>query len=164
MGGDIVLIVFGGIFLLLGFAGTIVPILPGAPLSWIGLLLAYFSAYSDISITALIITAIVAILVSVLDNIFPIIFTKQSGGSKEGTWGSTIGLIVGFFMGPLGIIAGPFVGAWIGEMIHDNSDSKRALTAAFGSFKGFLLGTGMKMITCGIFIWIFVTSLVNPVV
>ena len=99
-----------------------------------------------------------------MDNIFPIIFTKQSGGIKAGTLGSTIGLIVGFFIGLLGIILGPFVGAWVGEMIHDNSDSKRALAAAFGSLKGFLLGTGMKMFACGIFIWIFVTSLVNPAV
>ena len=164
MDGSIAYVIFGGIFLLIGFAGTIVPVLPGAPLAWLGLLLAYFSVYTDISVTALIITAVIAILVSVLDNIFPIIFTKQSGGSKAGTWGSTIGLIVGFFLGPLGIILGPFVGAWVGEMIHDNSDSKRALTAAFGSLKGFLLGTGMKMIACGIFIWIFVTSLVNPAV
>lgn len=162
MDGSIAYVIIGGIFLLIGFAGTIVPILPGAPLAWLGLLLAYFSVYTDISVTTLIITAVVAVLVSVLDNIFPIIFTKQSGGSKAGTWGSTIGLIIGFFVGPLGIIAGPFIGVWVGEMIHDNSDSKRALTAAFGSLKGFLLGTGMKMIACGIFIWIFVTSLVNP--
>ena len=164
MAGDIAFTIFGGILLVIGFAGTIVPVLPGAPLAWIGLLLAYFSSYTDISVTALIITAVIAILVSVLDNIFPIIFTKQSGGSKAGTWGSTIGLIIGFFIGPIGIIAGPFIGAWVGEMIHDNSDSKRALSAAFGSLKGFLLGTGMKMIACGIFIWIFVTSLVNPAV
>jgi uncharacterized protein YqgC (DUF456 family) len=164
MDGSIAYVIFGGIFLLIGFAGTIVPVLPGAPLAWLGLLLAYFSVYTDISVTTLIITAVIAVLVSILDNIFPIIFTKQSGGSKAGTWGSTIGLIVGFFIGPIGIIAGPFIGAWVGEMIHDNSDSKRALSAAFGSLKGFLLGTGMKMIACGIFIWIFVTSLVNPAV
>ena len=164
MAGDIAFTIFAGILLVIGFAETIVPVLPWVPLAWIGLFLAYFSSYTDIFVTALIITAIVAILVSVLDNIFPIIFTKQSGGSKAGTWGSTIGLIVGFFIGPLGIILGPFVGAWVGEMIHDNSDSKRALAAAFGSLKGFLLGTGMKMFACGIFIWIFVTSLVNPAV
>ncbi|MBQ1197278.1 MAG: DUF456 family protein [Spirochaetaceae bacterium] len=70
MAGDIAFTIFGGILLVIGFAGTIVPVLPGAPLAWIGLLLAYFSSYTDISVTALIITAIIAILVSVLDNIF----------------------------------------------------------------------------------------------
>ena len=87
MAGDIAFTIFAGILLVIGFAGTIVPVLPGAPLAWIGLLLAYFSSYTDISVTALIITAVIAILVSVLDNIFPIIFTKQSGGSKVGTLG-----------------------------------------------------------------------------
>ncbi|MBQ5646899.1 MAG: FAD-dependent oxidoreductase, partial [Treponema sp.] len=89
----------------------------------------------------------------------PVVFTKQSGGSKEGTWGSTIGLIIGFFIGPIGIILGPFCGAYIGELIHDSSDNSRAIKAAFGSFKGFILGTGLKMIACAIFLWIYIISL-----
>ena len=68
MDGSIAYVIIGGIFLLIGFAGTIVPILPGAPLAWLGLLLAYFSVYTDISVTALIITAVIAVLVSVLDR------------------------------------------------------------------------------------------------
>lgn len=156
---DIFLAIIGAVLILVGFAGTIVPVLPGAPLSWIGLLVAFFSSYTEISVVALVITGVIAVVVSVVDNIFPIVFTKQSGGSSEGTWGSTIGLIVGLFIGPIGILLGPFCGAFIGELIHDSSDTKRALKAAFGSFKGFLLGTGLKMIACAIFLWIFIISL-----
>ena len=147
-----------GILLLVGFLGTFVPVLPGAPLAWGGLLLAYFSPANTISVKTLIICGIAAVAVSVIDNIFPVLMTKKSGGSKAGTIGATLGLIAGFFIGPAGIIAGPFVGALAGELIHDFADTGRAFKAAFGSFLGFLCGTGLKMVAVGMFIFIFVKS------
>ena len=107
-GISVVLCIVAGLLLLLGFLGTFVPVLPGAPLAWAGLLAAYFSEYTDISILCLIITAVIAVVVSVVDNIFPIAMTKKFGGSKYATTGATIGLIIGFFTGPWGIILGPF--------------------------------------------------------
>ena len=80
---DIFLAVAGAVLIIVGFAGTIVPVLPGAPLSWIGLLVAFFSEYTKISVEALVITGVIAVVVSIVDNIFPVVFTKQSGGSKE---------------------------------------------------------------------------------
>ena len=65
MDGSIAYVIFGGIFLLIGFAGTIVPVLPGAPLAWLGLLLAYFSVYTDISVTTLIM-AVLTIMLAIM--------------------------------------------------------------------------------------------------
>lgn len=157
---DLLFSIVCGLFLVVGFLGTFVPILPGAPLAFAGLVFAYFSDYNDISLTLLIITGVVAVVVSVLDNILPVSMTKNAGGSKSATIGSTIGLIVGFFIGPAGIICGPFVGALIGEMIHTNNNWSVSLKSAFGAFLGFLVGTGIKMIAVGWFIWIFVKSFV----
>lgn len=145
--------------MLTGLIGCIVPIIPGVPLAWIGLLLAYFSAKAELSMTVVIICLGAAIIVSVLDNFAPIILTKKSGGSKAGTWGATLGLIAGIFLGPAGIILGPFAGAFIGELIHDRSNTQRAFKAALAAFAGFLLGTGMKLISVGFFIWIFVRAI-----
>ena len=86
---------------------------------------------------------------------------KQSGGSRAGTKGSVVGLILGFFIGPVGIILGPFAGALVGEMIHDSSDFNRVLKAAFGSFKGFLLGTGLKILAVMMCIWIMIVSVIK---
>lgn len=147
--------------MLTGLIGCIVPIIPGVPLAWIGLLLAYFSAKAELSMTVVIICLGAAIIVSVLDNFAPIILTKKSGGSKAGTWGATLGLIAGIFLGPAGIILGPFAGAFIGELIHDRRNTQRAFKAALAAFAGFLLGTGMKLISVGFFIWIFVKSIVQ---
>lgn len=156
---DLVLVILAGILLVVGFLGTFVPVLPGAPLAWVGLLLSFFSDYAEISILCLVITAIVAVLVSVLDNIFPVLMTKKTGGSKAATTGSTIGLIAGFFAGPPGIILGPFIGALIGELIHTNGEFKTSLKSAWGSFLGFLFGTGLKMASVVAFIIIFVRAI-----
>lgn len=151
--------ILAGILLLAGLIGTVLPVLPGPPIAWAGLLAAHFSSYSQIEIWILIATGIAAVFVTVIDNIFPSVMTKKAGGSKAATLGCTIGLIVSFFLGPVFILIAPFAGAFIGEMIHDSSDAKRALKAAFGAFKGFLLGTGLKIICVMCFIWLFLWSI-----
>lgn len=160
MHADLLITIAAGVLLVAGIVGTILPALPGPPLAWAGLLVANFSHYSHIRLWVLVITAVAALIVTVLDYTLPASFTRKSGGSKAGVLGSTIGLIVGMFLTPIFMILGPFIGAFIGEIIHDSSDIKLALKAAVGTFKGFLFGTGLKLITVLIFVWIFVFSLI----
>lgn len=158
VGISVILSIVAGVLLVVGFLGTFVPVLPGAPLAWAGLLAAYFSEYNEISLVCLIVTAVFAVVVSITDNIFPVAMTKKFGGSKYATTGATVGLVVGFFTGPWGIILGPFFGALIGEFINKEGRSEGVFKAAFGAFMGFLLGTGLKMITVLAFIWIYIIS------
>lgn len=158
---NLVLTILAGVLLIVGLIGTIVPIIPGVPLAWAGLLLSYFSTNNEISIICLIITGVFAVVVSVLDNIFPVLMTKKTGGSKYAVIGSTIGLIAGFFLAPISIIVGAFLGAFIGEIIHSNGDFGNSLKAALGAFLGFILSTGIKMITVSIYIMIFVFSIIK---
>ena len=155
---SILLAIVAGLLLLIGLIGTFVPVLPGAPLAWAGLLAAYFSEYCEISLPVLIIAGVLAVLVSILDNILPVMMTKKFGGSKMATTGATIGLIIGFFIGPLGMILGPFLGALAGEWINKSGNSDGVFKAAFGAFMGFLTGIGIKMICVLCFIWYFVAS------
>ena len=158
VGISVILSIVAGVLLVVGFLGTFVPVLPGAPLAWAGLLAAYFSEYNEISLVCLIVTAVFAVVVSITDNIFPVAMTKKFGGSKYATTGATIGLIIGFFTGPWGIILGPFFGALVGEWINKEGREGGVFKAAFGAFMGFLLGTGLKMIAVLGFIWLFVIS------
>lgn len=155
----LLLAILAGFFLVFGFIGTILPVLPGPPLAWLGLLFAFFSSYCNLSLNVLIICAAAAIVVSILDSILPVLLTKKQNASKYGTRGATIGLIIGFFAGPWGIILGPFCGAFIGELIHDSNDKKKAFMVAWYSFLGFIFGTGLKMITVSIFIFLFIKNL-----
>ena len=108
---DIILIVLGILFLLIGLAGCILPVLPGPPLTYIGLLLLHFTENYQFTTRFLIIWAIVAIVVTILDNVIPVWGTKKYGGSKKAIWGSILGLLVGLFLfPPFGIIIGPFAG------------------------------------------------------
>ena len=72
--------------------------------------------------------------------------TKTFGGSRQATIGATIGAIGGFFFGPLGVIAGPFIGALIGEMMHNHDDLNGAIKVGLGSFLSFIVGTGVKLL------------------
>lgn len=157
---DIFLILLGFIFILLGIAGSFLPVLPGPITGWVGLLLLYLTEAVPMSYTFLGITLAISILIWVLDYTIPAMGTKRFGGSKYGAVGATVGLIIGLILPiPLGFVIGAFVGAFVGEMIY-NSDFKRALKAAFGSFIGFLASTTLKFIVSLIFTGLFISKLV----
>lgn len=152
---DYVLIALGILFILSGIIGCILPVLPGPPLSYIGILLLHFTEHYQFSTNFLILWAVITVVVYGLDYVIPAWGTKKFGGSKRGVWGSIIGLIVGFFFfPPFGIIIGPFVGAVIGE-ITSGKDTGAALKSGFGSFVGFLTGTILKLIASGMMTWYF---------
>ncbi|NEN22889.1 DUF456 domain-containing protein [Cryomorpha ignava] len=146
---DITLAILSGLLILIGIIGSVLPVLPGTPLCWLGLLVLHFSKYANYTTTFLVVMASVMIVVSVLDYLIPVWGTKRFGGSKAGVMGSTIGLIVGLFFGPVGIILGPFIGAFLGEMLVNKTEFKGAMKSATGSFIGFLLSTGLKLIYGG---------------
>lgn len=156
---DIAFAILAGLLVLAGLVGSILPFLPGPPLGWLGLLTIHFTVYETYSTTFLAVTFGVMVVITLLDYLIPIWGTKKFGGSRAGVWGSTIGLVVGLFFGPIGIIAGPFVGAFLGEFIVNRSEYRVAMRSAAGAFVGFLLGTGLKLAYCGMAIYYFVKAL-----
>jgi uncharacterized protein YqgC (DUF456 family) len=150
---DTALAVISALLILTGFLGSVLPVLPGAPLAWIGLLILHFSAHVDFSFTFFAVSFAVMAVITALDYIIPIWGTKRFGGTRGGVIGSAIGIVIGLFFLPIGIIAGPFLGALIGELLQNPKSSKKALRSATGSFIGFLLGTGLKFAFCGWALW-----------
>ena len=153
---DIVLLVLGIILMLVGILGCVLPVLPGPPLSYGGLLLIHFTKFAEYTTTLLVILAVVAVAVTILDYFVPIWGTRRFGGTKYGSWGATIGVVLGIFMfPPIGIIILPFIGAVVGESMK-GTDFSSAMRAGFGSFMGFLMGTGLKLIASLIMAYYFV--------
>ena len=143
---DIALLILGFLLMLVGILGSFLPVLPGPPISWVGLLLLYLTKAVPDNWWVLGITFVIAIAITILDYVIPAMGTKKFGGSKAGMWGTIIGLLIGLFLPiPGGFIIGAFLGAFVGELTH-NIDKKRALKSAFGSFLGFLTGTFMKFV------------------
>ena len=158
---EIVLVVLAFIFLIVGIIGSVFPIIPGPPLSFVGLLLLQKSGYLGFTTAFMIMWAGIALIVTVMDYILPSIMTKKFGGSIFASIGSILGLIVGLFFSPWGIIFGPFLGAFFGELIHSKADGARAFKAALGAFLAFLMGTGAKMTTSSFMLFFAIRAVFN---
>ena len=156
---DVLLVVLGFCFLVVGWLGCIVPVMPGPPLAYIALLLLYFTRFAGFSVQFLLITAAVTVVVTVVDFILPAWGTRKWGGSRAGTVGAIIGLLVGLFFPPVGIILGPFAGAVVCELIA-GSKTNAALRSGFGSFVGFILGAVMKLTVCAVFTYYFIKEFI----
>ncbi len=156
---ELFLIIIGFILIIVGLAGCIIPGLPGPPLSYLAVILQQLRPGENPFTTRfLIIWGLVTLSVSLLDYLLPIMGTKKFGGSRQGVYGSVAGLLIGlFFFPPLGIIIGPFLGAFLGEMVS-GKQARDALRAGFGSFIGFLTGTAAKLVVSGILTYHFLES------
>ena len=151
-------IILGIILVLVGIAGSLLPLLPGPPVAYVGLLIQQFREVKPFSTNFLLTWAAVVVIILVLDYLIPIWGTKKFGGTKYGVWGCTLGFIFAFWLGPWGVILGPFIGAFIGEMIA-NQDSRQAFKAALGSFAGFLFGSLIKMVACFALLYYIIKSI-----
>ncbi len=155
---DVFWLVVSIVLMVVGILGCLLPFLPGPPLSYVGLLTMQLREHPAFSTKFLVIFAIVTVIVTVIDYWIPVAGAKRMGGTKYGMWGCTIGLIVGIFFPPLGIIAGPFIGAFAGELLG-NASTEHALKAAIGSFIGFLFGTLIKLVTCFVMAYYLITAI-----
>ncbi len=172
---EILLIVLGVIFIIIGLLGCVLPVIPGPPISWVGILMLHLTDRVQFSLEFLIIWLVIAVLITIVDNIIPVLGTKRAGGSKWGIRGSAIGLIIGLFFGPIGIFVGPFLGALVGEILYfetkagkeksvgltENEKHKRAFLSALGSFVGLLFGIVLKLIVSGIMTFKFIQALIQ---
>lgn len=154
---DILLLILGALLIMLGLAGSFLPVIPGPLTSWLGLLSLHYTSKVEQDWGVLGWTLIVALIIMALDYLIPIWGTKALGGTKAGAVGSTVGLVIGLFFPPFGIIFGPFVGALAGEL-SKNPDRRVALKAAFGSFLGFLTGVALKLIISFVYLLFFVSA------
>lgn len=155
---DIFLLIIGFCCAVVGIFGSFLPAIPGVFLSWIGLLLLYLTKGIIFNYWILGITLFFTLLITILGYIIPASGTRKMGGSKYGVWGTNIGLIVGFLFIPIpfGFVIGAFFGAFLGEIIYNSNNKKRAVKAATGSVLGFLASSFITFIYCMILFGTFV--------
>jgi len=155
-----IIIVISSILVVLGLAGSILPILPGPPLIFVGLfLLALLKHFSPpLTPTLVIILAIVTILVVVMDHIIPLLGAKRYGASKWGVWGSVLGMAIGIFWSPFAMLMGAIIGAVVAEWLVGKK-KREALRAGWGVVMGTLIATILRLGVSGVMIYYFVLAL-----
>ena len=132
------------ILILIGFMGIFIPILPGPPISYIGVLILHFFTNYQLDESLLFLLGFIVVIITFIDYYLQIYGVEKYGGGKKATNGAIIGLIIGMFIPPLGLLVGPFFGAYIGARIEGSN--KNALRVAFGAIVGFLAGTLLKLV------------------
>lgn len=156
--GEILLITLSFLLVLTGALGVVLPLLPGVPIAWLGMLaFAYATNFAVITWKALLIFLGFVLLAIAVDIIAPMVGAKKYNASRSGIIGSFLGLILGIMIfGPIGIIVGPFAGTFLGELF-EGRESEEALRSAKGTAIGFLAGSAVKlaliMVMLGFLIW-----------
>lgn len=156
---EIILIIIGVLFILIGLVGCFVPVLPGPPLAYVALLLLQIGPTVPLTLKFMIIMALVVALVTIIDYFIPALGAKKWGGSKFGIIGAFAGVVMGLFIfPPFGFVIFPLLGAMVGEVLN-GADTNKAFKAAFGTFVGLLFGTMLKFSLTLIIAYYFFTNL-----
>ncbi|NQS76017.1 MAG: DUF456 domain-containing protein [Peptococcaceae bacterium] len=143
---SIIGIIIAILFFIAGLIGTVLPLLPGAPLIWLGMLLyGLIAGFDNLPWTFFLGQGLVVVLVFIVDYLAGAWGVHRYGGSREAIWGSVIGALLGLvLLGPFGLIFGPFLGAVAGELYLNNTLDK-AFKVGVGTLVGFFGGLVIKL-------------------
>ena len=79
---ELFIIIIASLFMLIGFMGAIIPIIPGPIISYIGLLLIYFFTELSFSMNEILLYTILTIIVFFSDYLLQFIGVKKFGGNS----------------------------------------------------------------------------------
>ena len=148
-----VIFIIALLLLFFGLLGSMMPGLPGPPLSFIGILLIHFFTGTQFSTSFLLIWAAIVIMVFLLDYFIQVWGVKKFGGGYKATIGTFLGFFAGLIFPPVGLIIGPFIGAFIGAFIEVKGNNIRALKVATGSIIGFVIGNILKFVVSSMLLY-----------
>ena len=156
---DILLWVIGVVLVIVGLIGTVLPALPGAMLIVAGLVLAaWANGFTKVGVGTLVVIGVIGAASYLVDFAAAALGAKKFGASPRAMLGAGLGTLAGLFLGPVGIIFGPFVGAIIGELtVH--RDMAKVGKAGLAAWIGFLIGMAFKVGIAFLMIAIFVSAL-----
>ena len=142
---DAALWVLALLLVLAGIAGAILPAIPGAPLVFGGLLLgAWIDGFAKVGWFPLVVIGLLAATAIVVDLVATALGAKRVGASPLALVGAAVGTVAGLFLGFVGVLAGPFVGAALGEYAA-RKDLRQAGRAGLGTWLGIVLGSAAKV-------------------
>ena len=143
------------VLMVAGLVGAALPVVPGTPLILAGALLyAIATDFTPVGLGRLAVLTVLAIVGAVAGALAGSLGAHRAGGSRRAAVGAMLGLVAGFFMGPIGLVAGPVAGAILGELSHARPwrDSVRA---GVGTLIGLIAGTAAHVAVAGMMVGLF---------
>ena len=145
--------------IVLGLAGTVLPLLPGTLLVWGGIVLgAWIDDFARVGTTTVVVVSVLAVLAWALDYVAGLMGARKAGASKQALVGAAVGTVAGLFMGLVGVLFMPLVGAAIGEYLAQK-DQTRAVKVGVATWLGIMVGLIAKVVLAFMMVGIFVAAL-----
>jgi uncharacterized protein YqgC (DUF456 family) len=147
--------VLAGLLIVVGFIGTILPVLPGVPLVFAGMLLAAWAdAFAHVGTFTLIVLGVLTVIAVAVDFVAGVVGARRVGASRYAVIGAALGTLVGIFFGLPGLLLGPFAGALAGELAAGGT-LRKATDVGVGAWLGFVIGAVLKLGVCFAMLGIF---------
>ena len=156
---DILLWTLSVALIVVGVAGTVLPALPGTALVLAGIVLgAWIDDFARVGAGMLSVIALLAVLAWVLDYAAGLLGARRARASREALIGAAVGTVLGLFMGLVGVLFMPLLGAAAGEFLALR-DGQRALKVGAATWLGLMVGLIAKVVIAFIMIGLFVAAL-----
>ncbi|MFH5181950.1 DUF456 domain-containing protein [Paenibacillus sp. TAB 01] len=145
------------VLFLIGMAGAVYPVLPGAVAIYAAFFIyGWMMGFEPFGLWFWLTQTTILIVLLIADYLVSALGVKKFGGKRASVIGSTVGLLVGPFVIPVaGLLIGPFIGAVIGELLV-GTEFKQALRAGLGALVGFFSGLVVKVILQLLMILLFI--------
>jgi hypothetical protein len=158
MDTSLLLWILAAVLMLVGLAGTVLPLLPGIPLMMFGMLIAAWAdGFARIGWGTLALLAVLTALSFVIELAAAALGAKRAGASREAIAGAAVGTLFGMVFGLAGLLLGPFVGALAGELLA-RRDADQAVKSGIGAWLGFVVGTVAKLAVAFMMLGVFVAA------
>jgi hypothetical protein len=153
-----ILWIISALLLIAGFAGLLLPALPGMLLVFAGLVFAAWAeGFAHVGWGTISILAALTVAAYLIDALAGLLGAKRFGAGKFGLTGAALGTAIGLFFGLPGIILGPFIGAVLGEL-YAQKDLRSAGIAGFGVWAGIAVGTAARIAVAFIMVGVFLLA------
>jgi uncharacterized protein YqgC (DUF456 family) len=145
--------------LIAGFVGCILPLVPGHLLllmAALGHRLMLGAEDSGLTWWSLGLLALMAIISQVLETMSGAAGAKRFGSTRWGVIGALLGGVLGMFFMPIGLLAGPLLGAIFCELVFAREQMSAAWRSGVGSLVGTVAGMGIKLVFgIAMILWFF---------
>jgi uncharacterized protein len=145
------------LLILVGIAGTVLPVLPGTVLVIAGIVWgAWLDGFTRVPVWVVVVCAVIGAIAFATDYVAAALGAQRVRASGWAVAGAAIGTVLGILAGFIGVLFLPLVGAVLGEwfaqrkktaehLVDDKDHHTRAMKVGVATWIGMAIGTAVKL-------------------